>query len=674
MLNNYIVACSSPGNVAVCYNGSAAMNENHDASRMNTSSKRGSSKLSASARKQKKKEQGRVSDLNYSHQQNINHESDQQRLSHSHFLGAALQHEEGSLGNSGSEDIMSFLGKQNGLENEATSSEGVLTQDLADINMDAIIQDHHNNSNSAKESSCSEGGGSSRSTQDMMISSTTDDNSESLTAVTETVTNIKVNNNSNPNQFGRAQQALTRMGSIDSAASKPSPLTAKQKEQIEANRQRALRLKRLRQQTKNQQIPSNEAAQKPHPHEEVMRQAGGEIKTTTAARNPSQASTASSSKNVNAPIAPLIPNPLETLEATKRKSEASDVTSAGTDPSQESIASSHNSNVQIKGLLFYYDEEEQKEPNESTSKKRKSVGTTLTQQGFVERNVPKKKVKRETFPTDTHFEREHRGNFNVLFKKGDVWYSDRPGFDGWAFAIDQIHVANVVKVHAFQKLEKTFIGLEAEKLELIDWVLVKKHNNLPKDGHIKLKDLSTRMTQDIPFHMHLSNRHLALRYEEDDDYVAYYFKKGKQLSSTPNNQLLPRVCDCFAGGGGMSVGIRESGIVSEPSYKVDLDEWACETLRANFPESTVFSMDIRDFNEKYRRGMINLSASLIDWIPMSPPCQGFSRVNTSGGSKDIQNNNCTLACIETVRLLQPSFVTMENVPGQYYSILQEFAM
>jgi len=318
--------------------GSAAMNENHDASRMITSSKRGSSKLSASARKQKKKEQGRVSDftkiLNYSHQQNINHESDQQRLSHSHFWGAAPQHEEGSLGNSGSEDIMSFLDKQNGLENEATSSEGVLTQDLADINMDAIIQDHHNNSNSAKESSCSEGGGSSRSTQDMMISSTTDDNSASLTAVTQTVTNIKVNNNSNPNQFGRAQQALTRMGSIDSAASKPSPLTAKQKEQIEANRQRALRLKRLRQQTKDQQIPSNEAAQKPHPHEEVMRQEGGEIKTTTAARNPSQASTASSSKNVNAPIAPLIPNPLETLEATKRKSEASDVTSAGTDPSQ----------------------------------------------------------------------------------------------------------------------------------------------------------------------------------------------------------------------------------------------------------------------------------------------------------------------------------------------------
>jgi DNA (cytosine-5)-methyltransferase 1 len=664
---------------------SKLMNENQPSNNSRiqaTSSKRGSRKLSASARKQKKKQGGRVSE--FTKIINNGHQPEQQRLPHSHSSGAASQ-QEGSLGNDGGrEDVMSFLDnavhqqQQTALENETTSSEGVFTQDFRDVNLDAILQDY-NNSNSAKESSCSEGR-SSRLTQDMMSSSTIA-NSASLTetAVAQANTKNEVKNNSNLNQeVGRTQQPLSRMGSLDSAASKPSPLTAEMKEKIEANRQRALRRKRLRQQTMNQQSPSNEVAQKPHPREEAMRPLSEEIETTSATVNPSQASRTSST-NGNAQIASQKPShyahhPLEEM----RNSEETDMTSAETDPSQESVASAHNSNVQMEGLSFYYDEEEQKEQNEPTSKKRKSVGTTLTQQGFVERNKPKKKVERETFPTDTHFEREHRGNFFVLFRKGDVWYSGRPEFDGWAFLIDQIDFENcalVVKVHAFLKLEKTFIGqLEAAKLEHTDWVLVKKHRNLPTDGRIKLKDLSTRMTQDIPFHMHLNNRHLALRYEEDGDIVAYYVKKGKQLSSSPNNQLQPRICDCFAGGGGMSVGIRECGFFSEKSYKVDLDEHACETLRANFPDATVFKLDIRDLNEKYRRGMINLLASLVDWLPMSPPCQGFSRVNTSGGCKDIQNNNCTLACIETVRLLQPSHVTMENVPGKYYSCLQELAM
>ena len=128
-----------------------------------------------------------------------------------------------------------------------------------------------------------------------------------------------------------------------------------------------------------------------------------------------------------------------------------------------------------------------------------------------------------------------------------------------------------------------------------------------------------------------------------------------------NNQCQPRCFEGFAGGGGFSLAARNVGFLGK--YKLDLAPSAIETLRHNFPDSTVFHMDIRDFNEQQRRGMMNLSSSHVDFLPLSPPCNAFSAVNTSGGCRDIQNSNCTLESIETIRLLQPSHVTMENVSG-----------
>ena len=690
------------------------MNENQPSnkSRMPAASSKRSRKLSASARKQKKKQAERVSNfakfINGGQNNNNKSENQQQRLPPSHSSGPKDPQQESIGNNNKNEDVMSFFDKavnqqsvvpinqQNALENETTSSSGaVFTQDMADINFDAIIQNHYDN---AKESSSSEGS-SSRLTQETMSSTTEDSNSASLPVAAQSNTTNNVNNNSShagrtqqplsrmgsldsvksrtqqplprmgslDSAKSRTQQPLSRIGSLDSAKSKPSPsLSEQQKARSEANRLRALRL--LQQKKMNQRSPTSiEVAKKPQQRESI-RQASAESGTASAAANPSQKSVTTNS-SANAQITSQQPShyaqhPHEAMKRNENSEEA-EMASAGMDPSQESIESS--TAPQVEGVSFYYDKE-QEEQKESTSNRRKS-GITLTQQGFVQRDVPKKrKIERETFPTDNHFPERHRGVSGIMFKKGDVWYSDRPEFDGWAFLIEHIdfqNKAHVIKAHAFLRLEKTFIGQqEAVKLEHTGWVLVKKHDDLPANGYIKLKDLSVRMSHDIPFHMHLENRHLALRYEEVGDIVSYYNKKGKPLSTSPNNQLQqPRVCDCFAGGGGMSAGIREAGFFSEKSYKVDLDAPACETLRANFPESTVFQTDIRDLNDNYRRNRINLLASLVDYLHMSPPCQGFSKVNTSGGCKDVQNNNCTLECIETVKLLQPSHLTMENVPG-----------
>jgi DNA (cytosine-5)-methyltransferase 1 len=140
--------------------------------------------------------------------------------------------------------------------------------------------------------------------------------------------------------------------------------------------------------------------------------------------------------------------------------------------------------------------------------------------------------------------------------------------------------------------------------------------------------------------------------------VVFENARGPQKSS--NNDQMLNMCEVFAGGGGMSCGAREVGISN--CTKVDLDRMACQTLEANFPDATVLKEDIRDFNAKtWRRELKQSSPN--DWDHFSPPCNGFSAVNTSGGRNDIQNNECTLECIETVRLRKPNFVTMENVLG-----------
>ncbi|KAL7492876.1 hypothetical protein ACHAWT_006861 [Skeletonema menzelii] len=629
------------------------MNENQPSNKSRptaSSKKRPRNYLSASKRK-KEKEQ-RVNDFTKFIDEGGN-KSEKQRLSFSHSSGPVAPRE-GTFGNSrNEEDVMSYLDKakgastdqQNGFENEASSSEGVLTQDMAEY-LEAIELEHYNNN---KESNSCEGS-SLRLTQEMM-STAAEDNSVSNPAAQP-----KSKNNQTNRATGNPQQPLSRMGSINSVES--SRLTDEQKKMIEENRLKAIERKKQRRQQKmmmNQRSPSNNdvVATKPHPYE-AMRQVSIDSRSTSAATNPSRDLATSSRVLPNIPIAP------EKRSHDENNSGDTETSSSG------NFSQEKTSTVPLVERVLFYDDKEQGNQKES---RRKSAGVTLTQQGFVERNpTKKKKMERQAFPTNDYIADWHRGKKDVKFMKGDVWKSSRPEFDGWLFLVERIdlqHKVHVVKAHAFLKLEKTFIGQqEAAKLEHTGYVLVKKHDSLPSDGYIKLKDLSERMTQDIPFIMHLDNRHLALRYEEDGDIVSYYTKKGSPISSSSNNQLQkPRVCDCFAGGGGMSVGIGKSGFFSEKSYKVDMDRDACETLRANFPESTVFHMDMREFNEKFRRGEINLFESLIDWLHLSPPCQGFSRVNTSGGDRDIQNNECTLACIETVRLLQPSHVTMENVPG-----------
>jgi len=119
----------------------------------------------------------------------------------------------------------------------------------------------------------------------------------------------------------------------------------------------------------------------------------------------------------------------------------------------------------------------------------------------------------------------------------------------------------------------------------------------------------------------------------------------------------PRVLDLFAGAGGFSLGFRAAGF--EVVGANELDEWASDTIRSNFPEETVLSGDIRkiseaDFRETFRE---------VDVIIGGPPCQGFSIANNGGRRTDDPRNTLFREYIRAVKALEPELALIENVPG-----------
>lgn len=116
--------------------------------------------------------------------------------------------------------------------------------------------------------------------------------------------------------------------------------------------------------------------------------------------------------------------------------------------------------------------------------------------------------------------------------------------------------------------------------------------------------------------------------------------------------------DLFAGGGGLSLGLKQAGF--DVIAAVELDSVACETYRINHKETIILEKDI-----KLIRGteLLKISPSgEIDLIAACPPCQGFSSLTHKNKKYDPRNELIN----EFVRIVEeclPKTIMMENVPG-----------
>lgn len=133
----------------------------------------------------------------------------------------------------------------------------------------------------------------------------------------------------------------------------------------------------------------------------------------------------------------------------------------------------------------------------------------------------------------------------------------------------------------------------------------------------------------------------------------------------------PTFIDLFAGCGGFSLGLFEAGW--QGVFAVERDEYAFRSLDANFnspssryrytwptkiPQSP---LDIVDLLRDRAKAIRTLGTPGIDLVCGGPPCQGFSF--SGRRRKDDPRNRLIEAYADFVRLVGPSYLLIENVPG-----------
>jgi DNA (cytosine-5)-methyltransferase 1 len=106
-----------------------------------------------------------------------------------------------------------------------------------------------------------------------------------------------------------------------------------------------------------------------------------------------------------------------------------------------------------------------------------------------------------------------------------------------------------------------------------------------------------------------------------------------------------------AGAGGQALGLERAGF--EHLDLVEIDEWACKTLRANRPEWRVSECDLRNFKASKYKG--------IDLYAGGLPCPPFSIAGKQLGEND--ERNLFSIAIEQIAQCRPKAVLIENVRG-----------
>ncbi|KAK3354607.1 RIP defective [Neurospora tetraspora] len=122
--------------------------------------------------------------------------------------------------------------------------------------------------------------------------------------------------------------------------------------------------------------------------------------------------------------------------------------------------------------------------------------------------------------------------------------------------------------------------------------------------------------------------------------------------------------DTFAGAGGASRGITDSGVHLE--FCVDNWEHAIASLKANFNGTTIYDTDMHDFivdkDIKHR----------VDILHLSPPCQVWSPAHTRPGQNDEKNLAILFSCTHLIEKIRPRLFTVEQTFGILHPRFENF--
>ncbi|XP_066590215.1 DNA (cytosine-5)-methyltransferase 1-like isoform X2 [Prorops nasuta] len=129
-----------------------------------------------------------------------------------------------------------------------------------------------------------------------------------------------------------------------------------------------------------------------------------------------------------------------------------------------------------------------------------------------------------------------------------------------------------------------------------------------------------------------------------------------------------RTLDIFAGCGGLSEGLHQSGI-AENRWAIEKEEAAAYAYKLNNPEATVFSEDCNVLLRKAINGDFKDDAGQrlpqkgdVELLCGGPPCQGFSGMNRFNSRQySLFKNSLVVSCLSYCDYYRPRFFVMENV-------------
>lgn len=129
---------------------------------------------------------------------------------------------------------------------------------------------------------------------------------------------------------------------------------------------------------------------------------------------------------------------------------------------------------------------------------------------------------------------------------------------------------------------------------------------------------------------------------------------------------LPKIVSLFSGAGGLDLGFKQAGFPLV--FAIDISPAAIQTHRRNFRETTSIAADLETLGPNgvlaHLEEILNPGESI--GVIGGPPCQGFSRANTSSSADDPRNRLPRLY-LQIVEALQQkydvNFVLFENVLG-----------
>jgi DNA (cytosine-5)-methyltransferase 1 len=132
--------------------------------------------------------------------------------------------------------------------------------------------------------------------------------------------------------------------------------------------------------------------------------------------------------------------------------------------------------------------------------------------------------------------------------------------------------------------------------------------------------------------------------------------------NAPTSRRKPTAIDLFAGAGGATQGLKDSGF--RVLAAVESLPIAAESYRLNHPEVHVVEDDICAVDPHGLRKRLRIQPGSLTLLKACPPCQGYSTLGA--GDVEDERNELVLEVWKFVQAFRPKAVMLENVPGLRY--------